>query len=440
MKKFIAKILMLTTLCSIVPIPAFVQAQSSSNGIYENLGVSKEELDHLIKEHGFYEATQLIQLSFFGSIVNLIKNKGLKVWLTISALSFVLTNSAKILSFFNSCITACKNTCFQLYHRLTHSGLNVKNYELIIKRIEKRLRAELIGQDEAIDKIISILKGYFEERREAEYLNKKFESGLFLYFSGSPATGKSTAMKIIEEELNLGSYPILMSNIVDSCQKDTTSLAALLTRPKEEDDGKNKTLIDTPLMRQLKSGLPTIYCFDEIEKMRLFEANLQHKSLINEDGKIYGSSIDEILRNFVDTGLICNKNSSGSIVIATSNETDEQFNKLEDSLKNRLESHRVKFKDFNQDDYKELIKRKSSNFVDYYKKKYNCNVSWSPEALEHYSEEFESTKIGGRGVNSLITKASYTLKEFSEKNRIRSKSNLLIDFDYDTQNIVIRFN
>ena len=56
MKKFIAKILILTTLCSIVPIPAFVQAQSSYSTIYENLGISKEELDKLINEHGFYKA------------------------------------------------------------------------------------------------------------------------------------------------------------------------------------------------------------------------------------------------------------------------------------------------------------------------------------------------------------------------------------------------
>ena len=138
--------------------------------------------------------------------------------------------------------------------------------------------------------------------------------------------------------------------------------------------------------------------------------------------------------------MICNRNSSGSVVIATFNETDEQFNKLEDSLRNRLESHRVKFKDFNQDDYKELIKRKSSNFIDYYKKKYNCNVSWSLNALDHYSKEFESTKIGGRGVNSLITKASYMLKEFSEINDIKSDSNLIIDFDDNTKNITIKFN
>ena len=154
MKKFIAKILIFTTLFSIVSVPAFAQAESSSSTIYENLGISKEDLNQLINEHGFYKAIELIKLSFFGSIVNLIKNKALQVWLGVSALSFVLKNSTNILSFSNSCITACKNTFLQLYHRLTHSGLNVKNYELIIKRIEKRLRSELIGQDEAIDKII----------------------------------------------------------------------------------------------------------------------------------------------------------------------------------------------------------------------------------------------------------------------------------------------
>ena len=111
---------------------------------------------------------------------------------------------------------AGKNEARKIWSKLTQRGLNVRNYYEVISRIEKRLRNELVGQDEAIDKIIKIMTGYFESVLEAEIMGKKFEGGLTLYLTGEPGTGKSTTMKISIPQPSWGYFfngrsPILLA-------------------------------------------------------------------------------------------------------------------------------------------------------------------------------------------------------------------------------------
>ena len=68
-------------------------------------------------------------------------------------------------------------------YKITRKGINVNKYQTTLDRIEKRLRAELVGQDKAIYRIMEILTGYFESVIEAKALGKKFEGGLLLYLT-----------------------------------------------------------------------------------------------------------------------------------------------------------------------------------------------------------------------------------------------------------------
>ena len=421
-----------------VPLASSSVLPCSATSMYNERLRYTEDTMHIIDKVGGndeYRRDEVKQIligkagaELWNDISSMLKNGG-KNYLILLGLSMTLANSTKTLSFINSVYTSCKNNILKGWHRLTHRGININNYEKTLAKIETRLKNELVGQDAAIDKIIKILRGYFESIKEARFLGKKYEGGLFLYFTGLPATGKSTAMKIIKEEFGLDAHVVLMSNIVDNYKKDTTSIASLLTKPILEDDGKNKVLVDTPFMRQVNSGLPTMFGFDEIEKYRRFETILQHKGLVNDDGTIYGCSVDEILRNFLDTGLICGKDVSGSVVIATSNESDDDFDKLEESLKNRYEPYRVKFADLTADDYKEIINRKSANLVEYYEKSLNLGVSWSPKALSYYGKKYETEKSGGRGVDSLIKEATSVLKDFVDKNNSKKVGGLRLDVD-----------
>lgn len=323
------------------------------------------------------------------------------------------------------------NVVKKALYKITRKGINVNKYQTTLDRIEKRLRAELVGQDKAIDRIMEILTGYFESVIEAKALGKKFEGGLLLYLTGSPATGKSTTMKIIEEEMGLKSYVGRMSDAVEDRGNGAGTVATRLTKPIIKDNGKVKITVDTPLTQQIKTKIPTLYCFDEVDKMRNLDSILQKRSMRNENGKIIGGSVDEMLRNFGDTGQINGQNASGSVLIATSNETPNQLKELEESLYNRYKGCNVQFSDFVAKDYMEIMNRKSKNIFEFYKKKFGVYVSWDESAMDYYSQKFERENSGGRGVDTLMNDVRCALKTYQTKNSTSFK-NSSVSICYNT--------
>ena len=287
-------------------------------------------------------------------------------------------------------------------YKMTHKGINIDNYGEILKKIETRLRKEVVGQEKAIDRILEVMTGYFESMIEAKENGEKFEGGLILYFTGEPATGKSTVMKIIQEEMGLNSCVCRMSDAIEDKGNGATSVASRLIKPIKSDDGKVKTERDTEFMKQVKNRKPTLYCLDEVDKMRIFDNKLQKIEAKDENGYTLGGSVDEMLRNFGDTGQINGIDASGSILIATSNETEEQIKKLEPSLYNRYNRYLIKFKDLNSDDYKEIISRNMGKIENYYSKKYNVNIKWDEASLMEVAKSFEEHHLGGRAVDSLL--------------------------------------
>ena len=151
----------------------------------------------------------------------------------------------------------------------------------------------------------------------------------------------------------------------------------------------------------------------------------------NEEGKIIGSSIDEMLRNFGDTGQINGIDASGSILIATSNETPEQLAELESSLYNRYKGCHIHFKDFTKQDYVEIINRKIKNIKEYYKKAYDMEFVLDKSLLDHYSEKFVNERSGGRGTDVLMNKFRATLKNYINSNK--NVKNKVISLNYDNQ-------
>lgn len=343
---------------------------------------------------------------------------------------FVIKYAGDIIDHIKNFYASGSNAIKKLFYKLTHRGIDIKVYEKVLERIEKRLRQELVGQDKAIDEIIKIMTGYFESIAQAKAMGRKFEGGLILYLIGSPGTGKSTTMKIIEEEMGLGSYTAHMSDAIEDKGNGAQTVASRLTKPIIEDNGKVKVSVDTELTNQVKSMVPTLYCFDEVDKMRVYDSVLQSRGMRNERGKIIGGSIDEMLRNFGDTGRIAGFNASGSVLIATSNETLSQMSELEESLYNRYKGCTVAFKEFNTNDYKEIISRKFKDVQEYYKKHFNVDVSWSDSALEHFSKVFENENSGGRAVEVLINSVRYAIKEYQNKKDPKfTNKNILLEYD-----------
>ncbi len=148
--------------------------------------------------------------------------------------------------------------------------------------------------------------------------------------------------------------------------------------------------------------------------------------------KIMGGSVDEMLRNFGDTGQINGMNVSGSILIATSNETQKDLSNLEESLYNRYKGLNIHFKDFNSADYKELIRRKSVGIIKFYKTKYNIDISLDASALDYYGDKFEKEKAGGRGVDVSMNDIRAKLKFYQDKHPENFKDlQLSVSYDID---------
>lgn len=345
--------------------------------------------------------------------------------------SVILSKIDPIREGFKSIAQDTGNTAKNVWRKVTNKGINVKNYREVLNRIEKHLRKDIVGQDAAIDRIMEILRGHFEAMFEAKKMGKKFEHGLMMYFNGSPATGKSTAMNIIRDELGLNSYMALMSDVMEDKGNNANTVAARLTKDVTVDDGKKKRKKITPFVQQLKSRLATLYCIDEIDKMRIEDSKLAKRDYIDKHGKVVSGSMDEMLRNFGDKGMLAGYEAMGSIVIATSNETEEDMKKLESSLYNRYKNCSVHFKDLENKDYQEIIRRNTVDVQNYYKKFFNSKVEWSEKALDYFGKKFETDKAGARSVDALINDVRSTLV---------SKRDIMSDKELKGTTLVIEVN
>lgn len=330
--------------------------------------------------------------------------------------SFIFSNFSQTIGHIKNIYASVSNVVSNWIYKMTAKGINVNKYKQLLEKIETRLRTELVGQDEAIDKILNVITGHFEAMIEAKSQGKKYEKGLVLYFIGSPATGKSTVMRIIEEEMGLRSYVGRMSDAVEDKGNNANTVVARLTKPVIQDNGQVKVSVDTPFTKCLKSKIATLYCIDEIDKMRTLDSILRKSDLKNSSGKIVSGSLDEMVRNFGDTGQINGINASGSVLIATSNETEDDMKQLEDSLYNRYQNCIVKFKDLTAADYREIIKRQTSSIKEFYKRKFNVDIEWSEQALDYFAQKFESENTGARAVDSLLNNVRCTLKGHRDKN------------------------
>ena len=151
--------------------------------------------------------------------------------------------------------------------------------------------------------------------------------------------------------------------------------------------------------------------------MRKLDRQLQGNK--SELGNI--DSIDEILRNFIDTGHLAGVDASGSIVIVTSNETDEDIMRLEPSLRNRYSQYRVKFRDFEKEDYKEIIRRGSVELQKHYADTFNTEVKWNEDALDYFATKFVEEQAGGRCAEPLMMKVRSAIAVLCKSTDIKNK-------------------
>lgn len=311
--------------------------------------------------------------------------------------------------------------------RIFSKSIDAKNYKEMLKNLKERLKSKVVGQDEAIEKIISVLESHFSNVVKAKETGQKYSKGCLLMFGGTPGVGKTLVMEEIREFLNLTSAQITMNEAIEDRGNNASSVMARFLKPIVKDDGKNKTEEETDFARIIRYENSTFYNIDEKDKMDMLDFSIQKIDPLNSSGKRKGSSIDEFLRSFIDYDTLNGHTTNNSVVIVTTNEKTEDITKYEDSLANRYLPCFIEFKPFNSEACIEMAKRNLKNPCGDFYKKQGISVSWDDSGLKLYADKLSKESTNGRTMSQLAKSWTVIVDRFLENNP--GCSNIVLSYD-----------
>lgn len=269
------------------------------------------------------------------------------------------------------------------------SKAHIPVYEIIkdnkkdIEILENKLKENIIGQEEAISKLVNLAK-----RIKLGYKDNKC---LSLLFSGSSGTGKTKLATIFGELIsNQKVIKLDMSEYSDSTaiSKFIGSTAGYVGY----DDNKYA-------LSQIKDHPNATIILDEIDKAHPKIINLFYQIL--EDGLITDAKNNQI----------CFKN---NIIIMTSNigknKTNIGFNTSKSSVSEELKDNFniaflnrideiIKFNNLNKQDIEKIINQKLHNLENNFP---NTNITMSKNILEEILNESHYQEYGARKIDKII--------------------------------------
>ncbi len=364
--------------------------------------------------------------TFFGYLAPTVTVLGTMATLLVTVQSMELNGNAL------GDLKAAAKSNSKKYPTLTWVQLKSK-----IPVIKNRLFENLAGQKDAIDNIIIQLNNHCNYLELCEKLGTKPKRSLVLHFYGAPGVGKSSALRIIAEELGIGVISFGMSSAVEDNGKRANTVLARLMNPDVIDTRTTKAYFKTPLRKAVENPGTMIIGFDEIEKMRKLDAQISKCDYRNEEGFISPSSLDEAMRDVKDQGKFAGFDVSDKIFVTISNETDDSLKELEPSFRDRLLGSLIYFKQFDIEAYKELIIKSSRLLFDAYREE-DIELSWSESALEHYANIFYKDGYSGRRVVEFIDKVSGIVQNY--RDLLKYSRNWIINYNSTLDDIVIENN
>ncbi len=310
--------------------------------------------------------------------------------------------------------------------------LSTENLEGFFAELEKDLKQKVIGQDKAIEKIVSLLKSHYANVFMAEVSGKKYDKGLLLYIPGPPGVGKTYILNEISKALRIPIVGLSRDEIIRHNAKLTSNLASrccdLATMLMMPGEGYYKNREYTKFYTSLQSNGNNIYVINEVDKLRSLDYDmrgLNEKARLDSNGKRVTSSLDEIFRDFMDEGKLLGCDAQGSIVVMTSNETMEDINKLEASWVSRLGDFIVPF-DYlkNSSDCIKCVKLKLSEHYEEFFKKSGTSISFDDESLKNFIDKVPLKQRTGRYFKSVVQNIGGKIYSYYIKNK--NKNNIAI--------------
>lgn len=270
---------------------------------------------------------------------------------------------------------------------------NIPIYEILgdnsktIKTIEDNLKKEIIGQDEAIDKIMKITK-----KIKLGYKDNKVNSLLFV---GASGVGKTMLSKLFAK------YTVGLDNFIRldmSEYSDATSINKIMGSSPGYvgyDDNKN-------VLEEIRNKPNAIILLDEIEKAHPLVINLLYQIL--DYGKIKDSK-GNIIR--FDNNIIImtsnigyNENKVGFNELNKNNIINSLKNELSISFINRIDDIIV-FNNLSEEIISKIIKNKINTIKNKYKDK--IKVLISNKVINDIVTESNYNIFGARRIDKIIS-------------------------------------
>ena len=273
-----------------------------------------------------------------------------------------------------------------------HTKTQIPVYEIlkddvkVVKNIEKQLRDNIVGQDEAIKNLIDITKrikfGYKSENKCSSFL-----------FVGPSGTGKTALSKIYADFLVGGKNLIRLDM---SEYADATSVNKILGSAPGYlgyDDNKN-------ILEEIKNKPYSVILLDEIEKAHPQVINLFYQIL--DDGLIKDSKGNMIKFNnniiIMTSNIGYEKNNVGFNNKTESTILTELKNELSLSFVNRIDNI-ILFNHLTEENIRVIIKNKINNL----KKKYsNVTIKISKNVINEIIALSNYYDFGARKVDKII--------------------------------------
>ena len=281
----------------------------------------------------------------------------------------------------------------------------MKDNKKVINEIETNLKKEIIGQNEAIEKLITIAK-----RIKLGYKDNKCISLLFIGPSGIGKTKLATTFgnllskqKVIKLDMSEYSDSSFISKFIG-------------TAPGYVGYDDNKYILNT-----IKDNPNAVIILDEIDKAHPKIINLFYQIL--EDGKIKDAKNNII-------------NFNNNIIIMTSNVGSERknigFNMNNTTINNNLKEvfnialinridNIIRFNNLTEQDIKKIIKKEINNLKQKYQ---DIKIDISNNIIEEITHESNYQEFGARKISKIIKDK---LENFIIDNIIDNKKEINID-------------
>ncbi len=251
--------------------------------------------------------------------------------------------------------------------------------ELFYNIINKELKNKIIGQDNAINELLKIIK---------IVENKKDQKPVSILFNGSTGVGKTELAKELAKTKNLNLIRLDMSEY-----KNEMSINRILGTPQGYigyDD------INTTF-ESIKTKPNSVILLDEIEKA--------HPSIINlflsilDEGEMKNSK-GELLKFYNSIFILTTNYLNKDISIGfTKKELDVNFDSFSKEFLNRI-SYIITFNNLTKENIKKIIK-KELNEINI---SYSLNHKFSKEDIDHIIEESNYEIFGARKIRNIVKK------------------------------------